>query len=99
LGATIWVVVSPWIPGSGGTRAVLAMPIAVGLTGVALVQGRNTDFATLHHHGAAVVLLLLLVAAAGASIAVLDGWLDGLLPRPGRVPTVDAIYLALTLAG
>jgi hypothetical protein len=99
LGATIWVVVSPWIPGAGWLRTILAMPIAVALTGVALVQGRNTDFQTLRHDAATVVLLLLLVALAGASMSVLDGWLDRRLPKPGARPIADAVYLLLTLAG
>lgn len=98
-GATVWVVVSPWIPGVGWQRTVLAMPIAVALTGVALVQGRNPDFPTLRHDVATVVLLLLLVAVAGASMSVLDGWLDRRLPKPGARHDADAIYLVLTLAG
>jgi hypothetical protein len=98
-GATVWVVVSPWIPGSGPQRAVLAMPVAVALTGVTLIQGRNTDFQVLRHDGMTVVLLLLLLAVAGASISLFDGWLDRRLPRPGASRAADAVYLALTAAG
>jgi len=98
-GATVWVVVSPWIPGTGLQRALLAMPVAVALTGVSLIQGRNPDFQVLRHDGMTVVLLLLLLAAAGASISLFDGWLERRLPRPRASRAADAVYLALTVAG
>jgi hypothetical protein len=98
-GATIWVVASPWIPGSARVRAVLAMPIAVALTGVMLVQADNPDFLVLRHDAATVVLLLALVAMAGLVIAGLDRWLDRRLPVGTRSQLADATYLALTLAG
>ena len=99
LGATLWVVVSPWIPGGGRTRAVLAMPIAVFLAGIALIQARNPDFQTLHHDATIVVLLLALVALAGLAIAGTDRWLDRRLPVAGASTTADTIYLALAAAG
>ena len=99
LGATIWVVVSPWIPTAGWRRTIVAMPIAVALTGGAVVQGRNSDFRTLEHDVATVVLLLMLVAVAGASISFFDGWLDRRLPRPGTRPIADGIYLLLAISG
>ena len=98
-GATVWVVVSPWIPGTGLRRALLAMPVAVALTGVSLIQGRNPDFQVLRHDGVTVVLLLLLLAAAGASISLFDGWLERRLPRSGASRAADAVYAALTVAG
>jgi hypothetical protein len=98
-GATVWVVVSPWIPGAGLRRALLAMPIAVALTGVALIQGRNPDFRVLQHDGVTVGLLLLLVAAAGLTISLFDSWLERRLPRAGALRAADAIYLALSAAG
>ncbi len=98
-GATVWVVVSPWIPGAGLQRALLAMPIAVALTGVTLIQGRNPDFRVLQHDGATVALLLLLVAAAGLSISLFDSWLERRLPRPGALRAADVTYLTLSAAG
>jgi hypothetical protein len=98
-GSVIWVVVSPWIPGSGFWRAILVMPIAVALTGIGLIQGRNPDFQVLGHNGLVVAMLLALVAIAGASIELLDGWLDHRLPRPGGSGRVDSLYAVLTLAG
>lgn len=99
LGATVWVVVSPWIPGGERTRAVLAMPVAVALTGNALIQADNPDFLVLRHDAATVVLLLVLVALAGLTIAVFDRWLDRRLPDANVSAPADAIYLALTVAG
>jgi len=98
-GATIWVVVAPWIPGSARARAVLAMPIAVALTGLSLVQADNPDFRVLRHDAATVVLLLALVASAGLVIAAFDHWLDRRLPVAATSASADAIYLALTLSG
>lgn len=98
-GATIWVVVSPWIPGGARVRAVLAMPIAVALTGVSLVQAGNPDFLVLRHDAATVVLLLALVALAGLAIAGFDNWLDRRLPQANASAPADAIYLVLTAAG
>jgi hypothetical protein len=98
-GAVVWVVVSPWIPGGARTRAVLAMPIAVSLTGIALVQARNPDFQVLRHDPNTVVLLLALVALAGLTIAGLDAWLNRRLPVAGISGRADGVYLVLTLAG
>ena len=98
-GSVIWVVVSPWVPGSGLRRAILAMPIAVALTGVGLIHGSNPDFRILQHNGLVVAMLLALVALAGMSIALLDGWLDRRLPRAGGSGRADSLYAVLTLAG
>ena len=98
-GAVLWVVVSPWIPGGRWSRALLAMPIAVCLTGVLLVQARNPDFTVLRHDATTVALLLTLVAVAGLAIALFDSWLDRRLPAPAAPAWVDALYLALTVAG
>lgn len=98
-GATVWVVVSPWIPGAGLRRAILAMPIAVALTGMAVVRGDNPDFRILQHDGLVVGMLVALVALAGLSIALVDGWLERRLPRPGSSTRTDALYVVLTLAG
>jgi hypothetical protein len=99
LGGTVWVVVAPWIPGTGFRRAIVAMPIAVALTGVALVRGENPDFLILRHDALVVAMLLALVALAGLSIALVDGWLEHRLPRPGASVRTDSLYGLVTLAG
>jgi hypothetical protein len=98
-GAVVWVVVSPWIPGGRRTRAVLAMPVAVSLTAISLIQARNPDFQILRHDATTVVLLLALVGLAGLAIAGFDAWLDRRLPGAGVSGPADGAYLALTVAG
>ena len=98
-GAVVWVVVSPWIPGGPRTRSILAMPIAISLTGFALVQARNPDFQVLRHDPTTVGLLLALVALAGLVIAVLDARLDRRLPGAGASGPADVLYLTLAVAG
>lgn len=99
-GATVWVVVSPWIPRRGLRRAILAMPIAVALTGIALVKGTNPDFQILANDGRIVAMLLILVALTGLAIALLDGWLDHRLPPAGTAASGPMVlYFTLSLAG
>lgn len=98
-GGTLWVVVSPWIPGTGFRRAILTVPIAFALTGVALIQGDNPDFRLLRYDGRVVAMLMVLIALAGALIALVDGWLDRRLPLAGTSGRMDALYAAVALAG
>jgi hypothetical protein len=99
VGGTLWVVVAPWIPGTGLARAVLAVPVAVALTGIGLINGFNPDFRILRHDVGVVAMLLALVALAGLSIALVDGWLESRLPPPGTSSRADATYVVLTLFG
>ena len=95
--ATIWVVISPWIPGVGLRRALLAMPIAVGLGASGLIDGRNPDFFVLDHDRAVVGLLILLVAVIGFLFVLVDEALDRRLPpATGRALTA---FSGLTLVG
>ena len=75
LAGTIWVVISPWIPGRGLGRAVLTMPIAVAIGAAGLVDGSNPDFFILRHDPRVVASLIGLVAFTGFLFAVVDdGW-------------------------
>lgn len=95
--ATIWVVISPWIPGVGIRRALLAMPIAVGLGASGLIDGRNPDFFVLDHDRGVIGLLILLVAVIGFMFVLVDEALDRRLPpATGRALTA---YSGLTLVG
>jgi len=95
--ATIWVVVSPWIPGAGIRRALLAMPIAVAVGAVALIDGENRDFAILEHHPGVVGVLILFIAIIGLLFALVDDALDRRLPvATGRAL---AVYGLLTIVG
>ena len=78
---TLWVVVSPWLPRSLGLRVLAAIPLAIGLGTFVLVQGSNPDFIVLGFDPRVVVVLLAPVGLVGASMAVVDAWLDRRLPR------------------
>jgi hypothetical protein len=98
--SVVWIAIQEWIPGRPGVRALLAMPIAVALTGFQLVRPENHDFRIMAPVGPILVLLLALVAIAGFAFAVVDGWLDRRLPKPSRrlSPSV-AVYGLMILAG
>jgi hypothetical protein len=99
LAATIWVTVSPWIPGFGLRRAVLTMPIAVALGATGLIAGDNQDFLVLRHNAAVVALLVALVAVIGFLFAVVDDWLDRRLPLAiGPAGAVCAFVAAIGVA-
>jgi hypothetical protein len=96
IAATIWVAVSPWIPGLGLRRAVLAMPIAVALGAAGLIDGDNPDFSILGHDPVVVAMLVVLVALFGFLFALVDQWLDRRLPiATGRAKTLYAIAASL----
>jgi len=44
LGAVVWVIVSPWVPGLGARRALLMAPIAVTIGSFPLNESTNSDF-------------------------------------------------------
>ena len=98
--AVIWVVVSPWLPRSLGPRVVAAIPLAIGLGAFGVIVGSNTDFIVLGFEPSVVVVLLAFVGLVGASMAVVDAWLDRRLPRPrsSRSPEAGG-YLAISLVG
>ena len=100
LAGTIWVIVSPWIPGRGLARALVTAIVAVALGTPPLVQRTNPDFAVLGHDPIVVALLVGLVGIVGFSIAVVDRALDARLPSPLRgIGTATTAYLIVTLMG
>jgi hypothetical protein len=100
LAGALWVVVSPWLPGTTGARAFLSAGIATAVGTPVLIIGTNPDFAILDHDPRVVVLLVALVALIGLSIALVDGWLDRRLPHAtmGRKGAIVA-YATVTLMG
>jgi MFS family permease len=82
----VWVVVSPWLPGRGRTRWLLAAGVTLALGGSFLVRSNNTDFLVLEPDPLLVALLLGLVALIGAATAWFDEWLERRLRRPGPNP-------------
>jgi hypothetical protein len=98
--AVIWVVVSPWLPRSLGLRILAAIPLAIALGTFAAVQGSNPDFIVLGFEPSVLVVLLTLVGLVGASMAVVDGWLDRRLPRArSATSTETGVYMAISMIG
>lgn len=87
--ATIWVTISPWLPGRGLVKGLLAAPIAVAFGSAGLIDGNNPDFVVLRHDPVVVGILLTTIALTAPAMAVTDGWLDRRLPPPGA-PTSRA---------
>ena len=79
----VWVVISPWLPGRGLRRRLLAMPVAVALGGSFLVRSDNSDFRILEPDGLLVAMLLGLVALIGFTVAWIDERLERALPHAG----------------
>lgn len=92
LAGPVWVVVSPWIPGTGLGRALMTIPIAVALGAIGLIEANNPDFSTLGNDPQVVAVLLVLVAVIGFLFALGDDWLDRRLPHT----TIGRTGLALT---
>ena len=98
--AVIWVVVSPWLPRSLGLRVLAAVPLAIALGAFGVVQGSNPDFLVLGYDPIVLLVLLGLVGLVGASMAVVDAWLDRRLPRPrSSVGQASGIYIVIALLG
>lgn len=100
IAGVLWVIVSPWIPGHTGVRALLTAGIAIATGTPLLIIGRNPDFVILDHDSRVVALLVALVGLIGLSIALLDSWLDRRLPHAmtgQRGPA--AFYAIVTLVG
>jgi hypothetical protein len=96
---TIWVIVSPWIPGRGLARAFATAIAAMALGTPALVQRTNPDFFLLGNDPVVVALLVGLVALVGFTIALVDSALDGRLPHPGRRGIAAMAYGIIALIG
>ena len=100
LAGTIWVIVSPWIPGRGTARAFVTAIAAIALGIPPLIQRTNPDFALLGYDPIVIVLLIGLVGLVGFSIALVDDALDARLPPPLRgIRISTAVYLIVTLLG
>ena len=100
IAGVLWVIVSPWIPGQTGVRALLTAGIAIATGTPLLIIGRNPDFVILDHDPVVVALLVALVGLIGLSIALLDSWLDRRLPHAVTGRKGPAVFYAtVTLMG
>jgi hypothetical protein len=100
LAGAIWVAVAPWVPGAGIRRAIAAMPVALALGGIGLIEGDNVDFRVLDHDTLVVALLVGLVAAVGFVVPLVDDLLDRWLPRAAPASQGrSAVYAVLAGIG
>ena len=98
--AVVWVVISPWLPGKGVVRGLVAVPLAVAIGAFGLIDRDNRDFAVLGHDPLVVVSLLALVALVAPAMALADEWLDRRLPyAKSRNSVATSGYLVLTGSG
>lgn len=98
LAGFLWVILRPWIPGTGRRRIAISALIAIALGGFGLVQASNPDFLILDPDGPLIAMLLALIGLVGATVAWLDGWLDRRLPRPSAVGERSTITYGLIAA-
>jgi hypothetical protein len=98
--AVVWVAISPWLPGRGVVRGLVAMPIAVAFGATALINADNPDFVVLGHDPFVVAILLALVAAMAPAMAVADGWFDRRLPHAASITSpAGIVYAAMSAIG
>ena len=95
IAGVVWVIVSPWMPGHTGVRALLTAGIAIATGTPLLIIGRNPDFVILDQDPRVVALLVALVGVIGLSIALLDSWLDRRLPHAGAGRKGPAVFYAI----
>ncbi len=97
---SLWVTIRPWLPGSALARALVAVPIAIALGTVGLVDDRNRDFAILGREPLVVASLVVLVASFGPALVLADRWLDGRLPSAtSRNTGIFAGYVSVMAIG
>lgn len=80
--ATIWVSISPWLPGPTIVKGLLAIPVALAFGTRGLVDGDNPDFIILRHDPAVLAVILGLIALTAPAMALTDAMLDRHLPHP-----------------
>ncbi len=97
---TLWVVIRPWLPDNLALRALAAIPIAIALGSIGVVEANNPDFVILGHDPLVVGVLLVLVGAIGPAAAVVDAWLDRRLVRVSSGKSGRAsIYSGISVIG
>jgi hypothetical protein len=96
----VWVVISPWLPGSGVVRGLIAMPIAVALGTFGLIDRENSDFVVLGNNPLVVASLIALIALTAPAMALVDGWFDRRLPYAASSQSrAGIVYALLTAVG
>lgn len=96
---TVWVVVTPWLPAGGWRRAIMAMPLAIAIGTVGLIEGNTGDFIKLRHDPIIVALLIVLVGFVGLGFSLIDDLLERRLPHPAGHPGATGFYTIIVLIG
>ena len=96
--AVLWVIVSPWIPGTGVLRAVATGVVAVTLGAFFVVRGDESDFTVLEPARVVIALLVGLVGMLGLTVAAIDAWLRRRLPPAESTPMWALVVYWLLLA-
>jgi len=86
MASVVWTAISPWVPGSGVRRALLAASAAVALGGIAVIQSDNRDFFILGSDLVIIAMFVGLIAAFGFCVSMLDERFDKRMVRPGSDP-------------
>jgi hypothetical protein len=97
--ASLWVMVSPWLPTAVGRRAVVAALLSGAVGTPILVQASNIDFVVLRRDLLVVASLVALVALIGPALVVTERWLDRRLPHASGRNAAAFVYTAITLLG
>ena len=82
MAGTVWVIATPWLPGGGVRRAVVAIPLAIAVGTSGLIEGNTGDFIQLRHDPVIVAMLVTLVGLVGLALSVIDDRLEHRLPHP-----------------
>jgi hypothetical protein len=96
--AVVWVVVSPWVPGTGALRAVAAGVVTITLGSFFVVRVDESDFTVLEPARVVIALLVGLVGVLGLTVAMIDAWLRRRLPPAGSTPIWALVVYWLLLA-
>lgn len=98
LAAVVWVVVAPWVPGSGAVRALANGVVSAALGSILVVRSDELDFRLVGPPALVIAMLVGLIAILGVVVGVIDDRLRGRLP-PARTTRSKVAYLALNAVG
>ena len=95
----VWVVATPWLPAGGWRRAIVAVPLAMAVGTVGLIEGNTGDFIQLHHDPKIVALLIALVGCVGLAFSLIDDLLERRLPHASARAGATALYSLVVAIG
>lgn len=99
VGASLWVMVAPWLPSAMAARAAVAAVLTGAIGTPVLVSASNPDFIVLRNDPLVVASLIGLVLSFGPAIVLVERWLDRRLPHPSGGSRTAAAYTLVTVTG